>query len=168
MKNIGDKVWIAWGTSSARVEGPCPTCFGRKWVHIVQGDGELWAVKCGECSRGCTPPTGIGTHHEARVGVVEGEVVGIEKFADEFRYSYSPHVHERIGIFETEEEAKAAAEARLPEYVAHREKIDAQIEHDRWDSSTWSLGYHRKNIKDAKRRIAYHEEQIEKLKEAKK
>lgn len=160
MRDLGDKVFIAWASPHYGDEVDCPVCFGRRFVHIVLGDDSLEKVACGNCSRGCSPPTGKVTERVARCGVTEAEVVGVTKRGDAFRYEYSPSAANGVGVFDTEEEALAAAEAALPGVAECRAMIDAGVQHDKWESSTWSVGYHRRCIRDAERQIAWHRQQL--------
>lgn len=156
MRNIGDKVFVAWATSHCGVEKECPVCFGQTMVKIVLGDLSTVAVKCGYCTH--TP--GKAIVREARCGVTECEVIGVEKNGEEFRYRYSPSVYDEVGIFDDESEAQSTADQAFPTYKEHADRIAAQIPHDKWESSSWSVGYHRAQIKAARRSIEWHQQQL--------
>ncbi|MEE8522160.1 MAG: hypothetical protein V3S83_12440 [Gemmatimonadota bacterium] len=164
MRNIGDTVFIAWGSAHHSVEKKCSICFGRREVHIILGDGSRVAVQCGGCGRGYEGPTGISMAYEAHVGVQKAEVSGIEKRGDGFRYSFSPSPGDILGVFDTEEDAALAAAKALPGLEAYRDQADAGVTQDKWDSSTWSVYYHRSQIRRAKKTLEWHETQIREVK----
>lgn len=167
-KQIGDKVWIAWGTDSYKNGVPCPVCFGRRMVHIVLGDESLWGVSCKACASGGNLPTGRSSIREARVGVIEATVSKVELSRDGFKYGYTPYTHNILGVFDTEEEALACADGALPGLQENRERLNADVTAIEWVGHTWTLSYHQNKIKKALASQEYHEKQITLLREAKK
>lgn len=160
MRNIGDTVFVAWAHAHCSVEKECPVCFGKCEVRIILGDDSTVAVRCHYCRSGYEPPSGTVLVYEPRCGVTEVKITGVEKDGDGFRYRFEPYVSQELGIFDYTDDARVAAEAAFPAVKEHADKAAARIPADKWSDESWSVGYHQKTIRDARKSIEWHESQV--------
>lgn len=171
--NIGDKVWTGTYTRSER-SIVCPDCLGTKKVIVILG-GIEYSVDCGGCyPGGLEPPTGMIRQYDY-MAVVEPHIIqqvsaemkwGVVEY--EYRWEYGRG--STLGVFETEGEALAAAEAEREAYQADENKrLMAKTNNKK--SYAWNASYHRKEAERATHDLEYHTSKaivMEKKSEAKK
>ena len=158
--NIGDVAWFA-KTGLRGIEEPCPVCFGNKSVVVMLGSGEGVSVPCSYCSLGIDPPSGVTTVYRIEPGaepvaitareIREGEKTEITYHGHGGRYFYS-HT-----LFETEAEALAASKELCEKELQDRETQASWVKKDKIKSFAWNAGYHLREARSLRDRIAYHE-----------
>lgn len=161
--NIGDKVW--WATCGQReVTIPCPVCFGKLRVTLILGNGEQVKTECEYCTRGLESAKGY-THEyqrfsEVKEVVITGKEVRENENGRNVEYRYLNYCLDDKNTFITKEEAETAVKAMILEYEnCEVERMNYKKKSNQSHYS-WSVGYHRRRLKDAQREIDYHSRKI--------
>ena len=167
--NIGDKVW--WATcGQEQITIDCPICFRAKKVVLILGNGEKIEAPCEYCVRGFEEPKGFTNEYRLISEVKEIAITGKEVREDEkgrnIEYRYQNYcLCYGDSIFDTKEEAEVRVVQKIKEYEDSEVLRNAYRKKKNQTHYSWSVGYHRKRLKDAERDIAYHSRKITELKE---
>ena len=156
---IGDGVWFA-AFASTETSVQCPECGGTGRLRVTFHDETTVSIECTRCQRGFDPPTGRVPCYD-RKGLTEYAVItGVHVESDGVQYDMPGAYHKaEAEIFRSEDEARAAADALAAAYdAAERAKI--AVKHNDKRSWAWNASYHRREIKEARRRIEYHESKL--------
>lgn len=161
--NIGDKVW--WATCGTReVEVPCPVCFGNRKVTLILGNGEHIETGCEYCEKDFESSRGYTTEYQRFSEVKEVSITGKEVREDEggrmVEYRYLNYCLDDRNAFSTREDAETAVKAMISEYEDSEVKRQAYKKKKNQSHYSWSVGYHRKRLKDAQREVEYHSRKI--------
>lgn len=155
---IGDTVFVAWANAYCQRHEPCPICAGSGFCTLILGSGEQTPVECEFCRRGWDGPSGTITVYEARSGVLEEVVTGIE--LDERGWIIKTghrHFNEWDAVVFAD---RTHAESRAAELmVKAQEQAKANYESQfagNKKKHTWSVGYHRREIAELERKIEWH------------
>lgn len=163
MRNIGDKVWTARLAHREFTE-VCPDCLGTKAVTLLLENGEKHSLDCGTCyPGGYEKARGYIKRSQYQPAAKLQEIVGID--ASRERTTYRFYDWSCDEVFDSEEEAIAAAE-RLR--AAREDEDHRSFLHKKEDSRRtwwWSCGYYRQQIKRAKQDLAYAEARLSVAKE---
>lgn len=165
-KNIGDKVW--WATCGQKqITIDCPVCFRKKKVVLILGNGEQIETPCEYCVSGFEEPKGFTNEYQLVSEVKEIAITGKEVREDEngrrIEYRFQNYCLDDTNIFNTKEDA----ENRVKELIKIHE--DSEVERNAYKKKknqthfSWSVGYHRKRLKDAQREIDYNSRKITEL-----
>ena len=169
---IGQDVFFASFSSHASEYVTCPDCGGTARLRVTFYDETTVSIPCQNCSRGYEEPTGRisvycrkGEAKKARISGVEisgGKVeyrAEYHTFDDDGRmYTGCNHIDEDK-VFLTESDAQSRADLMAAEYDAEERERIFKKEKDR-RSWAWNASYHRKEIKEAERRIEYHKKKL--------
>lgn len=164
MFSVGDVVWFTQsGYQQSDVE--CPDCLGQCVLTVVLGDGSQVSIACACCERGYLGSTGKVVVHQWDCKVESGTVTGMDidgdnvqykvgRFHAEGSYTVQPDV-----VFATKDEAETEAAKVL---AAHQEEETRRFNHvkdnaGRHRTWAWNASYHRREAKEARRRLEYHE-----------
>ena len=156
---IGEGVWFAtFNSVEASVE--CPDCGGTGRLRVTFHDETMVSVECTRCQVGYNPPTGRIQCYD-RVGAIDYAVItGISVESDGIRYDMPGAYHmAETEVFRDPAEARIAADNLAREYDERERAAIANKEKDT-RSWAWHARYHRDEIKEARRRIAYHEAKL--------
>ena len=156
---FGQKVYVAHADSWQQSTVPCPMCAGKLFVTLILGSGEQTPVECDFCGHGYEGPRGVATVHGPASSVREVVVTGmVDEGAGDWRVE-GYCVHERLregNVFATREEAEARAAVLFVEAEAQAQRnFESQFEHKK-KSLTWTVGYHRNQIKSIERQLEWH------------
>ena len=158
MKNIGDKVWTARLQHKEFTE-VCPDCLGDKTVTLLLKNGDKHSLECHTCNPGGYQPSrGYVTKTQYQATAKESVINEMEIRADGIKYRF--YDWSCNNVFETEAEAVAAAEKIRLEKEAedfHRFTWKKEDSRRTW---AWNCSYYRRQIKDAKRDLAYAEARL--------
>jgi hypothetical protein len=160
---VGDNVWVATLEKRERWV-TCPVCAGNRTVTVILGSGEHVQQRCDYCGAGYTYP--LGEVREDVVGEPFAKLVTIARVSAEddgsgekVRYTTDQSfVYDHGDVFADDE----AALARASEMAAEVAERRARVEQPQKDGSlrlrtyAWSIGYHRREAKDLRRRAAQH------------
>lgn len=164
---FGQEVWIVYASTHYPVSEPCPICFGNRSVVLTLGSGETVDVMCDFCARGCDPPTGRTTVYRAFSRIERGTVTGLEHEASGdwvvFVGHHREHVSERK-VFADQGRAEARRIEMHAESEASAQRSFEQAIGSARRKTTWTAGYHRREIAELERRLAWHREKLQKPK----
>ncbi len=152
---VGDTPWWAtWDNTETSVE--CPHCGGTGRIRVTFHDDVEVSIPCENCSRGYEPPTGRVTAWERTTNVRRVTIKGFEFRDGVMKWQTTgSYTIEDTNLFETEDDAKARADALAAEAVAHElEQIGKKAKDER--SWAWNASYHRKEIKRCEQSIKHH------------
>lgn len=162
--NIGDEVWFAC-TQHGEAWVVCPDCFGKRFLTVILGDASQVTVDCTGCQVGYDPPMGkikIYTYTpEIRKITIDGRE---EHKSEPTEYKYNSYSGgccsaKEHQLFATEKEANLEAERLVKENKKNQqEQITRKEKPTR--SWAWNATYHRNQIKEAERQLAYHKSKL--------
>jgi hypothetical protein len=157
IKMVGDYVWIARYELNI-VTKVCPVCYGKKQITLILGNDEKVYPGCTYCVNNFIP-TGYVFENEYVKSVqrVMIESVKFEATLAEINVQYifdTNYLIESKHAYETEAEALEYCEI----LIAEREKNDYTkaefIKQDKLKSYSWNVGWYKRQIKDAEKKIA--------------
>lgn len=155
---IGDQAWRAtFDSTPAFVQ--CPDCCGSGRLRVIMGDDTEVSIDCQNCTRGCLGPQGVLEVYDRAPRADLVTITGIEMDADKITYRAqgAPYTWlvDDADLFADEQQAMARAQ-EIGDQLGAEER--ARIAHKEKDTRSWAwnASYHRKEIKEAQRRIEYH------------
>jgi len=158
---VGDKVWYAkcqWEP----IRQTCPTCFGKKEVTLILGNGENVLLPCSGCASGFNPPIGYIHEHGYVVKpeqiVITGMDIEINGGKESVRYRHGSYCFDDIDIFPTEEEAMIRAEAKKKKLDEEQRTRAEYIKQDVHKSFSWNAYYHMREAKRHRKDALRHDE----------
>jgi hypothetical protein len=161
---IGEVYWRPHSTPTP-IDVPCPACFGSCWLTVILGNGESVRVRCDGCDKRADDwrQTGTVREYDHTPRAVRFEIAGIESMhGDEWRLRSTDGDSEYFHrLRATEAEALAEATERARQLEADRMRGHRARRTRATEKVSWHVRYHRKEIADCERRIAWHRTQIE-------
>jgi len=159
---LGDTVYVVQGCRSMPVEKTCPVCFGKMRVTVILGNGKRENVLCEYCGKGYDGPRGYVVDYEPQSAVRQATITGVSFTNHKWEFALD---YGRTGAGESElyrdAESAEAARAKLMEEI---KKEEAWASMNRLNYSkrdlTWSVGYHRKCIRNLEREAEHHRKQL--------
>jgi hypothetical protein len=158
---VGDEVWCA-ESQPREVRITCPVCFGKRAVRVILGDGTVVETLCDYCGRGCEGPHGWTMEYDRNPRAVLRRVTEVRardtSSGREVQYlvdgGWCPSAED---VFADEASALARARVKAAEMEAadeegRRRNKDGTVKH-----LSWTVGYHRREAKEHRRQIEYHE-----------
>lgn len=157
--NIGDEMWmLRTDTKEAYVE--CPDCCGEGRLRVIMGDETVVSIQCENCKRGYERSSGKLVVWESKAAPIKVNIKGVELTDEGVRYTTTQSYWVEEGnLFDTEEKAFAASAAKAIENDEAEKKRKLQ-KHNHNRSWAWNASYHRKELKEAKRKTEYHTAQL--------
>lgn len=158
--NIGDKAWVGVWSSHAPHYETCPDCGGTGRLRVTFHDETQVSIECRNCAEGYDPPTGkvIVYRHKGKAEQVT--ISGFETRDGKMRWHYNLHrygynIADDDQVFDTEQAALEFVQKKIE--ADEKEKIE-RIHTKEKDTRTWAwnASYHRREIKEAQRRLEYH------------
>lgn len=156
----GEKRWRVCSVSE-RVRIPCPVCNGLKQVTIILGDATMETVQCDACGLGFEGPRGYVEEWTQEPRVEPLVITDIVSWRDnEWRVRCSDGNEYDLGrLYVSElqamEQAQAQAEALRENNYGARARRRKGV-----SKLTWSLYYHKQQIAECERKIAWHRAKI--------
>lgn len=153
--SIGQRLWLA-SFDAVTNHVVCPDCGGTGRVRVIHHDETMLSIECAGCQSGYDKPSGYVKVYDRKGKATEVIVTGIEMEKGQPRYrTDKSYFVEDADLFETEADCIARAQEKAAEYDAEeRAKVAAKEKPTRtW---SWNAHYHRREIKEAKRRLEYH------------
>ena len=153
---IGQKLW-APATSPRQVTVPCPVCAGARAVTVILGSGERVGVACDACGLGFDGARGVIKEWEYDPHTEPFEIAAVRSMRDGRWTLVSTTGTERQfdELCATEADALAVSTLKCAE-IYERNMQTRQHKRAGVQRHTWSIQYHRKQIKDLERQIAWH------------
>lgn len=159
---IGEEVFVAWARSYNQETIKCPVCDGKRSVTLILGDGEHVPIECEFCQRGCDPPGGYVTRYVAASGVNRAVIEGIALNDGDWKFTIDHHTHKLADADMFTNEAEAEARRVVMHAEAERQaqaNFESQFKGSKRKHS-WTVGYHRSEIADLKRKLEWHESKL--------
>lgn len=160
---IGEAVWRA-SFESVETSVECPDCGGTGRLHVTFHDGQTVAIECANCSKGFEGPIGRVKVYDRTPMATPALITGVRIDGDEIEWQTADayadaYIVPDSDVFVDRDQCLAAAQEKAAEYDrAERERVLKKEKDTR--SWAWNASYHRKEIKEAKRRIEYHEAKL--------
>lgn len=157
--NVGDLVWTARDRGK-RKEIICPDCFGTRHLVVTLGNGEQHTIDCAGCRAGYEPPLGIIQTWEYEPSVEHGIVTEVTLSSGGASYRVGCLCFEQSDVFAEKEQAMERAEKYAKE---SQEREDAKFLRKDKNNRTWAwhVHWHRREIRDAEKKLAYHRAKLE-------
>ncbi len=163
---IGEKVWIA-DCGTRQVTKPCPVCCGKLAVDLTLGDGTVVRIVCDYCDKGSlTGPRGVVGDYEyvaepSEMTITKRQVASCAGAADvaEYHFAGGRYAHDE-DVFATRKEAATRAEAKRAEHQREKGQSDFAAKEYEHKSYAWHAGYHLREAKQHRERLAYHERMV--------
>ncbi len=158
---IGQEWWLPVA-HPRQIEVPCPVCFGNLAVEVILGNGERVGVPCDGCGHGFDGPRGVieeWSHEPSAQKFVIAEVSSMHGG----RWALNS-VTGAYAQFEDLKRTEAEAMAQAVQNAAAQEESNMrsrQRTRKNVQKSTWSVRYHREQIKDLERQLLWHRGKIE-------
>ena len=157
---VGDTVWIAkCGIESVRKI--CPTCFGKKEVTLILGNGDSVILPCKGCGPGYDPPGGYISEYEYVTepdsAVISGMTIEINHGEENVRYHGLQRVYDEKDIWATKEEAQIVAEEKKAQLDKDQVTRAEHIKKDVQKSFSWNAHYHMRHAKKDRESAEYHD-----------
>lgn len=145
-----------------QIEVLCPTCYGKKMVTLILGNGEMIDVQCQGCGLGHESPRGVITEYSHTPKVEEFVIASIESMHGGRWYVRST-THSTTAFEELCTLYNTAMEVSQAHVVKQREQnmrnSEARTKHQR-ENETWTVAYHEKCMKDLERKMEWHRGKI--------
>lgn len=156
---IGQPIWRAsWGAVTDYVT--CPDCGGEGRIRVLLHDDTMVSIECEGCRRGYERPDGKIRVYTRQPMAILSTITGVEirdgKTEWQTQDSYRTSEH---NLFEDEASCLARAQEMAAEHdLEERDRINKKEKNTR--SWSWNAHYHRREIRDAERRIEYHKSKL--------
>lgn len=174
--NIGDTFWYStWETKG--VQDPCPVCAGKKKITIIDGYNEVYTIECEYCRRGFETTGWVVERYERVASVEQVVITGLNIHGndpDNWHYgirAWSDDVHvQRMAyhnrLFATQEIAVEVAASEIERLAREEEEkfYKKDKTNKRW---SWHLGYYKRELKDAQRKMDYANKKMQWIKSIK-
>lgn len=162
--SVGDEVYWVESSSNYQKSVPCPMCFGQRFVTIILGNDESEKIECGYCQKGYDRASGIATVWQPDAVVHKGTISGVTT-RNGIKYEIGYKSIDEHELFNKKDDAEIEREKRYRAEVERSEKwfLDNFIQAKK--KQIWSVGYHRRSIKDAEKTIAWHKSRLGMIKD---
>ena len=156
---IGEVYWREAG-SHRQVTVECPMCSGQKYVTVTLGNGEQYTVECECCGLGYRGPQGVITEYDVTPEAESFKIASVESWQDGKWRVADPTGRTAYfdTLYRTEAEALAASEKRAVDLEDSNMESRRQKKYGK--VSSWKIQYHKKQIADFERQIAWHAAKI--------
>lgn len=165
--NIGDTVYVATvQEATERTQVICPDCRGARKLKVTLGDDSTVLIDCEACSMGWMGSQGFKAlrriePHVKTVTITRIEIVKQRGIGPDEKVTYwSEHYgYDSANVFDNPEWAREAA--TLLAYDARKKEEENLFRKDK-PTRTWAsnVAYHRKEIREAEKRIEYHSKKL--------
>lgn len=165
--------WWQPVVSPTRVEVPCPVCCGKLAVTLILGDGTEVGIACDACGKGHSSPQGTVSGYVREAGALEVTILRT------MRYDV---VHDERGEAWWIEVASPGRQNFQVDFASLRPTREEALEHsriamekmdederaqraglkkrDRLDNYAWNAYYHKKQIEELERSLAWHKAKL--------
>lgn len=152
---LGDQVWVAIARGQ-RKKITCPDCFGTGQLDVILKDGTTHSIDCRGCEQGYLGPQGTIETWEYEPSVEMHTITKIEQDIGRPPEYWAGHFcYKADEVFLSRDGAVARA-AVLAEQQAQEEADRMKRKEKDTKTWAWNVHYHRKEIREAQKRIEYH------------
>lgn len=167
---LGQAVFLVRAGAWHQKHVPCPVCFGKRSVIVILGNETSETVLCDYCVKGFEGPSGTVIEYGAESRVETHIVSGFHYGRDGWEIFLERGHCERMiegNLFFDKESAEAR---RIFLHAECKKQSQADFE-SQFESArrkiTWTAGYHRNQIRDLEKKIAWHVAKLSTYKEEK-
>lgn len=156
---IGETYWRA-ASGNRQVTVECPMCCGQKYVTVTLGNGEQYTVDCEACGAGFEGPRGVVQQYDRTPLAEPFEIVKIKEWREDRWLVANPTNLTAYfdTLYATEAEALAASEKRAADLM---DSNMASLRKKKYGKvSSWNIRYHKRQIKEYQKKIAWHQSKI--------
>ena len=161
---IGDTMW-AVEHSPKQIKVPCPVCAGKRQVELILGDGEHVWTDCDGCGLGYERARGFVEEYVWTPGARRFVIAGVASMhgGDDWYLTSEGGSQENLkNLFATEAEALAQAEKNRAAQIERNMMAGQRKRKDAGNRATRDAYYHRREIKECERKIAWHSARVTK------
>ena len=166
--SVGDVAWHAscrWEQIKIR----CPTCFGKKEVTLILGNGDHIILPCGGCAPGYSDPSGYIHEYDYVVEpspvTITGMNIEINGGVEKVQYRRGSHAFDDADMFSTEDEARASSEEKRKALVCEQQTRTEHMKNNVRKSFSWNAHYHMTEAKRHRKAATSHDEKAQLCKE---
>lgn len=157
---IGDTYWREAGDSK-EITVECPMCSGHRYVTVTLGNGDTYTVDCEACELGYRGPQGFLTQCEVEPRAEQFTIDAVVEWRNGRWRVGNPSG--RITDFDTLFKTEALA---LTASVKRAEKLEERNMASRRKKkygkvSSWKIQYHKRQIAEFEKQIAWHQKKID-------
>jgi hypothetical protein len=157
---VGQQIWIGDFSPLAPCHETCPDCGGTGRLRVTFHDETQVSIACQNCAAGYDPPTGFVIVYRNSATARLATICGFENALGKTRWHVDGHdsgyrLVDDSDAFDTEDEAIAFAKRRAAEWEEEQRARIFKKEKDT-RSWAWNASYHRRQIKEAEKNVAYH------------
>jgi len=157
---VGDTVWYA-KCGLEQVRKICPTCYGKKEVTLILGNGDSVVLPCKGCAPGYNSPRGYIFEYEyiAEPEVIEisGMTIEIDHGEERVCYRGINRIYDEKDVWATEGEAKIVANEKKAQRDKDQITRAESIKKDIQKSFSWNAHYHIRHAKKDRESAEYHD-----------
>ena len=143
------------------VQKQCPVCCGKKEVILILGNDDQVILPCENCAKGWDGPRGYVSEYEYVVDpetvVITTVEITVTENAEKAEYRSGHFCFKEDMLFTYCEEAIEVGKRMKHELEIEQETRAECIKKDKNKSYAWNAGYHMREVKHHKERMAYHE-----------
>lgn len=165
--NIGDKVYWA-RYQKETVKKDCPVCFNKLKVIVILGNGDKIKTPCDYCDVGFSGARGYIEVYKfvssISTIIIDGKEINENPEGKIIKYRYDAWVLDNDAIFKTKKGAEKRLKDLIKNVINEEEKRFERNKNSTVMKLSWSVGYHQKKIRDAKKEIEYHSKKVELVK----
>ncbi len=161
---IGETWWFP-ATSSRQVAIPCPVCAGQLFVTMILGDGEHVILPCEGCGIGFNGPRGVIEEWVNTPQIERFVIAEIVRFDGSGDDAHAWTVRSEAGqtcyfnaLVATEAEAHRIAEANA--LAIEERNMETRQRKRKDERGGWNVRYHRGQIADPERQLAWHRAKV--------
>ncbi len=158
---FGQTVYLVEASPNHQVGRPCPVCFGKLSVTIILGNGEQQPIECEMCEAGYLGPRGIVSVGEVSSSVIQATITGLEMEGDDWRISSNIRSYrQNERRFFAEKESAEQRRIELHSEAEDQAQKNFESRFRQGKKHSWSVGYHRNQIRDLERQLGWHREKL--------
>jgi len=162
-KNIGDKIWWA-SCGHKEITIDCPVCYRTKKVILTLGNGEKIETPCEYCVSGFEEPRGYTNEHqlisEVKEVIITGKEINENEQGKSIEYHYQNYCLDKDNMFDKKEDAENRVKEMIKEYEDREVERSSYKKKKNQSHYSWSVGYYRRQLKDAQRNIDFYSRKI--------
>jgi hypothetical protein len=164
---IGQTVYVATTkTGAERTQVICPECRGARKLTVTLGDGSTVSIDCATCELGLMGSQGhrdlVRIEPDVKTLVIDRIEINLQRGNgpdEKVTYWCDHYGYDSSRVFANEQHALLMAKSLAFEA---RQEAEARLFQKEKPARTWAwhVTYHRKEIRDAEKKIEYHSKKL--------
>jgi len=156
---VGDWVWWAkcrWEP----IQIPCPTCFGKKQVTLILGNGDEVILPCHGCAPGFESARGYIEEYdyisEPEQIYITGMDIEVDGDKEKVRYR-GPYIYDEEDLFSEQIEAFAKSQEKKRQLDEEQQTRTEHIKKNVHKSFSWNARYHIREAGNHREKAEHHD-----------